>query len=113
MQEKPTVRALNEVSFQGATPLALAAEVNNLEAVKALVEGGADPTIATEQGTTPLILAAGAGTDVQRARTLEERAMAVADGKVPGGTWRRRECRRTVRLDRAARGLLSGIERRR
>jgi len=76
-QEKQTVRALNEVSFQGATPLALAAEVNNLEAVKVLVEGGADPTIATEQGTTPLILAAGGATDEQRPRTAEERAVAV------------------------------------
>jgi ankyrin repeat protein len=76
-QEKPTVRAVNEVSFQGATPLVLAAEVNNLDAIKALVEGGADPRIPTEQGTTSLILAAGAGTDVQRARSLEERGTAV------------------------------------
>src|SRR5437870_7486998 len=29
------------------------------------------------------------------------------DGKVPGGTWRRRECRRAVRLDRTARGRRS------
>ena len=28
-QEKPTVRALDEVEFEGATPIALAAEVNN------------------------------------------------------------------------------------
>jgi ankyrin repeat protein len=76
-QEKPTVKTVTEVSLQGATPLALAAEVNNLEAVKALLEGGADPLIATEKGTTPLILASGAGTDVQRARTLDERATAV------------------------------------
>jgi uncharacterized protein len=76
-QEKPSVKAVNEISFQGATPLALAAEVNNLDAIKVLVEGGADPRIPTEQGTTPLTLAAGAGTDVQRARSLEERATAV------------------------------------
>jgi ankyrin repeat protein len=76
-QEKQTVRALNEVSFQGATPLALAAEVNNLEAIKVLVEGGADPTIATEQGTTPLVLAAGGATDEQRPRSAEERAVAI------------------------------------
>jgi ankyrin repeat protein len=76
-QEKPSVKTVTEISLQGATPLALAAEVNNLEAVKALVEGGADPLIATEKGTTPLILAAGAGTDVQRARSLDERATAV------------------------------------
>ena len=80
-QEKQTVRALNEVSFEGATPLALAAEVNNLDAIKALVEGGADPNIATEQGTTPLILAAGGATDEQRPRSPEERAMAIETAK--------------------------------
>jgi serine/threonine-protein phosphatase 6 regulatory ankyrin repeat subunit B len=74
---KRTAITITEIELEGATPLALAAEVNNLEAVKVLVEGGADPRIATEQGTTPLILASGAGTDVQRARSLDERAMAV------------------------------------
>jgi uncharacterized protein len=74
---KRTSITITEIELEGATPVALAAEVNNLDAVKALVDGGADPRIATEQGTTPLILASGAGTDVQRARTLEERAMAV------------------------------------
>jgi ankyrin repeat protein len=74
---KRTALTITEIELEGATPVALAAEVNNLDAIKALVEGGADPTIATEQGTTPLILSAGAGTDVQRARSPEERAMAV------------------------------------
>jgi uncharacterized protein len=81
-QEKQTVRALNEVSFEGATPLALAAEVNSLDAIKALVAGGADPNIATAQGTTPLALAAGAGTDEQRPRSPEERALAVETAKL-------------------------------
>jgi ankyrin repeat protein len=76
-QEKPTVRALNEVSFEGATPVALAAEVNSLDVIKALVAGGANPNIATEKGTTPLILAAGGATDEQRPRSAEERALAV------------------------------------
>jgi len=76
-QEKPTVRALNELQFEGATPLLLAAEVNNLEAIKVLVAAGADPNIPTAYGTTALMLAAGAGTDVQRARSIEERGMAV------------------------------------
>jgi len=76
-QEKPTVKGLDELELQGATPLALAAEVNNLDAIKALVAGGADPTIPTEKGSTPLMLAAGAATDVQRARSIEERALAV------------------------------------
>jgi len=80
-QEKPTVRTLDELELEGATPLALAAEVNNLDAIKVLVEGGADPNIPTAKGTTPLILSAGAGTDVQRARSVDERAVAVQTAK--------------------------------
>ena len=76
-QEKPTVRALNELQFEGATPLALAAEVNNLDAIKVLVAAGADPNIPTTMGSTPLMLAAGAATDVQRARSIEERSLTV------------------------------------
>jgi ankyrin repeat protein len=75
-QEKPTVTP-NGVVLQGATPLALAAEINNLDAVRALVDGGADPLIPTEQGTTPLMLAAGAGTDVAGTRPPAERATAI------------------------------------
>jgi ankyrin repeat protein len=36
-----------------------------------LVAGGADPNIPTSMGTTPLMLAAGAGTDVQSADSGE------------------------------------------
>lgn len=80
-QKKQTVRALNEVAFQGATPLDLAAEVNSLDAVRELVKGGADPKIATEQGTTSLMLAVGAATDVQRTRSQEERGLALETAK--------------------------------
>jgi uncharacterized protein len=65
------------VAMEGATALALAAELNNLATVKALVDGGADPLIATAQNTTPLMLAAGAGTDLARPRSQEERATAL------------------------------------
>jgi ankyrin repeat protein len=75
-QKRPTVTP-NGVILQGATPLALAAEVNNLAAAEALVDGGADPLIPTELGTTALMLAAGAGTDVSRPRSPEERASAI------------------------------------
>ena len=75
-QKKPTVAA-SGVVLQGATPLALAAEINNLDAVAALVDGGADPLIPTGQNTTPLMLAAGAGTDLARPRSPEERAKAL------------------------------------
>src|SRR5262249_42443158 len=74
--KSPTITA-NGVNLNGATPLALAAEINNLPAVKALVEGGADPLIPTDAGTTPLILAAGGGTDTAGTRSTEERATAV------------------------------------
>jgi ankyrin repeat protein len=80
-QEKPTVRALDEVEFEGATPIALAAEVNNIDAIKLLVDAGGNPNIATEHGTTPLMLASGAATDVQRARSIEERSMALITAK--------------------------------
>jgi ankyrin repeat protein len=74
---KRSAMTITEIELDGATPVALAAEVNNLEAIKLLVDAGADPLIGTESGTTPLMLACGAGTDVQRARSLDERATAV------------------------------------
>ena len=74
-------RQVDAAASQGATPLVVAAEVNNLEAIKALVAAGADAKIATKGGTTALILSSGAGTDVQRTRTLEERATALDTAK--------------------------------
>jgi len=80
-QPRPTSNTITEIILQGSTPIVLAAEVNNLEAIKALVAAGGDPRIPTEQGTTPLMMASGAGTDVQRARSQEERATAVETAK--------------------------------
>jgi uncharacterized protein len=79
--EKRAAVTVTEIILQGATPLLLAAEVNNLDVIKTLVEAGADPLIGTGRGTTPLIMAAGAGTDVQRERAPEERATAVETAK--------------------------------
>jgi ankyrin repeat protein len=79
--EKRTAVTVTEIVLQGATPLFLAAEVNNLDVITTLVEAGADPLIGTERGTTPLMMAAGAGTDVQRERALEERATALETAK--------------------------------
>jgi ankyrin repeat protein len=75
-QKKPS-ETPNGVVLQGATPLALAADINNIDSVKALIDGGADLLIPTTQGTTPLMLAAGAGTDVVRSRSPAERAVAI------------------------------------
>lgn len=80
-QQRPAVTS-NEISLQGATPLILAAEVNNIEVVKALLDAGADPLATTEHGTTALMLASGGGTDVQRMRLPEERATAVETAKL-------------------------------
>jgi ankyrin repeat protein len=75
--KQPKAITTNDVSLDGATALLLAAEVNNTAAVRVLLDAGADPNITTEQGMTPLIMASGGGTDIQRARAPEERAMAI------------------------------------
>lgn len=69
--------AASGIALQGATPLLLAAASNDYDAVVALAEAGADPLIGTPQNTTPLIVAAGGGTDVFRPRPADERAAAV------------------------------------
>src|SRR4030095_3001406 len=81
IEGKRSAVTVNEIILQGATPLFLAAEVNNLDVIEALVEAGADPLLATERGTTPLIMAVGGGTDVQRERSPEERATAIETAK--------------------------------
>jgi uncharacterized protein len=45
----------------GATPFLLAAKAVDLDMMKTLVELGADPLLTTEDGTTPLMVAAGVG----------------------------------------------------
>ena len=49
------------VSVIGATPFFLAADRADLEYMKLLVELGADPLMPNEDGTTPLLVAAGIG----------------------------------------------------
>jgi len=80
--KQPKAITANDVSLDGATPILLAAEVNNTEVVKALLDAGADPRITTEQGMTPLIMAAGGGTDIQRERVPEEQARAIQTVKL-------------------------------
>jgi ankyrin repeat protein len=78
---KKAAVTITEIILQGATPLLLAAEVSNLDVIRALVQAGADPLVGTDKGTTPLMMAAGAGTDVQRERSPEERATALETAK--------------------------------
>lgn len=63
-------------SYAGATPFFLAAAVGDLEIMRLLLSKGADPNIATNDGTTPLMAAAGisiveAETSASEAQLLE------------------------------------------
>jgi len=64
---------LPQLGLTGATPFLLAAAVADLGAMRVLVEGEADPTVVTEEGTTPLMVAAGMGPDHSRNLTKEQR----------------------------------------
>jgi ankyrin repeat protein len=52
---------LDGVEPAGATPFWRAAQVGDVDAMKLLVAQGADPNIATNEGVTPLLVAAGDG----------------------------------------------------
>jgi ankyrin repeat protein len=66
-----------EINLQGATPLLLAADINNLEAITAMLEAGADPMIPTEQNITALMMAAGAGASFTEERPADAKALAL------------------------------------
>ncbi len=74
---KKPIETVNGIILNGATPMALAADINNFDVVKALVDGGADPLIPTQENTTPLMMAAGAAIYATRPRSPEERALAI------------------------------------
>ena len=64
---------LPQMYFAGATPFFLAAAVADLPAMRALVEGGADATVTTAEGVTPLMVAAGVGSDDRTSTTKEQK----------------------------------------
>jgi uncharacterized protein len=61
------------VSLKGATPLFLAAARGNIETVRVLLAGGADPFITTDGGTAPLHVATWGGDPYVRDWTDEEK----------------------------------------
>ena len=61
------------VSLKGATPLFLAASMGHIETARALVTGGADPSIKTDNGTAPLNVATWGGDPYFRDWTDEEK----------------------------------------
>ena len=77
LNAKKPIETVNGIILNGATPLALAADINNFDVVKTLVDGGADPLIPTQENTTPLMMAAGAAIYATRPRSPEERALAI------------------------------------
>lgn len=62
MTKRPTrMNGLNYLNFVGATPFLLAARTADVTLMRMLVEHGADPRTPTDDGTTPLMVAAGIG----------------------------------------------------
>ena len=59
----------------GATPFLLAAAAGDVAAMRALAAAGANPLLATQDGVTPLIVAAGLGRLEDRAPAEEARAL--------------------------------------
>ena len=64
------------VSLVGATPFLLAAMDGNVEVMRRLAAAGADTRAATDEGTTPLMAAAGLGQVPAETRVTEDRSLA-------------------------------------
>ncbi|HEX3743861.1 MAG TPA: ankyrin repeat domain-containing protein [Bryobacteraceae bacterium] len=62
----------------GATPFLLATAALDLDVMRMLVTGGADPLLATRENTTPLMLAAGIGLTKDRSEAEESAALEAA-----------------------------------
>jgi uncharacterized protein len=63
-------------SLAGATPFLLAAWANDLDVMRELVAHGADPSLTTMDGTTPLMVAAGVGHEPGITRSTESGGLA-------------------------------------
>jgi ankyrin repeat protein len=59
---RPNVSGPTALSLVGATPFLMAARTGDAQLMRLLVELGADPSLPNEDGTTPLLAAAGVGT---------------------------------------------------
>ncbi len=62
--------------YPGATPFLLAAMAGDVEVMRVLAENGAEPRLASKDGTTPLMVAAGLGRYLAESRVTEVRALA-------------------------------------
>ena len=62
-------------NMKGATPFLIAAKANDVEVMRELIAHGADPFAATDNGTTPLMVAAGVGHAPGITRSAEGEAL--------------------------------------
>ena len=69
---RPTSHNQEWVDKKGATPFWRAALATDVEAMKILLNGGADPNIASGEGVTPLMVAAGLGWGANASRTVPD-----------------------------------------
>jgi uncharacterized protein len=67
---RPTSHNQEWVDKKGATPFWRAAMATDVAAMKILLSGGADPKIASAEGVTPLMVAAGLGWGANASRTV-------------------------------------------
>jgi hypothetical protein len=69
---RPTSHNEEWVDKKGATPFWRAAMATDVDAMKILIKGGADPKIASAEGVTPLMVAAGLGWGANASRTVPD-----------------------------------------
>jgi ankyrin repeat protein len=73
LQVEQRVAGVN--AYSGATPFLLAAMAGDIEVMRALAAGGADPRQKTKDDTTALMLAAGLGRYLAESRVTEDQAL--------------------------------------
>lgn len=69
---RPTSHNEEWVDKKGATPFWRAAQATDVAAMKILIAGGADPKIASAEGVTPVMVAAGLGWGANASRTVPD-----------------------------------------
>jgi uncharacterized protein len=74
---RPTSHNQEWVDKKGATAFWRAAASSDVAAMRALIAGGADPNIASQEGVTPLMVAAGLGWGANASRNVPGAWMAV------------------------------------
>ncbi|MBV9265416.1 MAG: ankyrin repeat domain-containing protein [Acidobacteriaceae bacterium] len=72
---RPTSHQEEWVEKRGITPFWRAAMADDVEAMKILLDGGADPAIASDEGVTPLMVAAGLGWAANASRVVPDGAL--------------------------------------